>query len=153
MYNYTVGEFARHEFTHLSFLMAENILKTENVVRSKLCKSNWNSAWNHTFPVFTLTYYMCENLHYESVYFKELPNDQEYYWPTIYRAEAAVVSTITSSLIAIPFLYMGMLIKSYVLLSPRRVDALGVIKNILHKMDHSIHIYKGDTYIECFCSK
>ena len=43
---------------------------------------------------------MCENLHYESVYFEELHNDQEYYWPgywpTIYRAGAAVVSTITS---------------------------------------------------------
>ena len=38
---------------------------------------------------------MCENLHYESVYFKELHNKQEYYWPTIYRAGAAVVSTIT----------------------------------------------------------
>ena len=39
---------------------------------------------------------MCENLHYQSVYFKELHNQQEYYWPTIYRTEAAVVSTITS---------------------------------------------------------
>ena len=39
---------------------------------------------------------MCENLPYESVYFKELQNEQEYYWPTIYRAGAAVVSTITS---------------------------------------------------------
>ena len=42
---------------------------------------------------------MCENVHYESpVYFKELHNEQEYYWPTIYkagcRAGAAVVSTI-----------------------------------------------------------
>ena len=40
---------------------------------------------------------MCENLHYESVYFKELHNDQEYYWPTICRAGVAVASTITSS--------------------------------------------------------
>ena len=39
---------------------------------------------------------MCERLHYESVYFKELHNDREYYWPAIYRAEAAVVSNITS---------------------------------------------------------
>ena len=37
---------------------------------------------------------MCENLLYESVYFKELHNEQEYYWPTIYRAGAAEVSTI-----------------------------------------------------------
>ena len=39
---------------------------------------------------------MCENLHCESVYvyFKELHNDQEYYWPTIYRAGEAAVSTI-----------------------------------------------------------
>ena len=41
---------------------------------------------------------MCENLPYESVYFKELHNEQECYWPTIYRAGAAVVSTITSYL-------------------------------------------------------
>ena len=39
---------------------------------------------------------MCENLPYESVYFKELHNEQEYYWPSIYRAGEAVVSTITS---------------------------------------------------------
>ena len=39
---------------------------------------------------------MCENLHYESVYFKELHNQQEHHWPTIYRTGAAVVSTITS---------------------------------------------------------
>ena len=25
---------------------------------------------------------MCENLHYESVYFKDLLKDQEYCWPT-----------------------------------------------------------------------
>ena len=39
---------------------------------------------------------MCEHLYYESVYFKELHQEQEYYWPTIYRAGAAEVSTITS---------------------------------------------------------
>ena len=39
---------------------------------------------------------MCENLRYESVCFKEQHNDQEYYWPTIYRAGKAVVSIITS---------------------------------------------------------
>ena len=39
---------------------------------------------------------MCENLPYESVHFKELHNEQECYWPTIYWAGAAVVSTITS---------------------------------------------------------
>ena len=66
---------------------------------SKLCKLNWNCAWNLAFPVFIspIVWNMCENLHYESVYFKELHSDQEYYWPTIiYRAGAAVVSTITS---------------------------------------------------------
>ena len=53
---------------------------------------------NLAFPVFIspIVWNMCENLHYESVYFKELHNDQEYYWPTIYWAGAAVVSTITS---------------------------------------------------------
>ena len=38
---------------------------------------------------------MCENLLYESLYFKERHNQQEYYWPTIYRTGAVVVSTIT----------------------------------------------------------
>ena len=42
---------------------------------------------------------MCENLHYESVYFEELHNEQEYYCPTIYRAGVTVVSTrITSKI-------------------------------------------------------
>ena len=36
------------------------------------------------------------DIYYESVYFKELHNEQEYYWLTIYRAGAAVVWTITS---------------------------------------------------------
>ena len=64
----------------------------------KLCKSTWNCAWNLAFPVFIspIVWNMCENLHYESVYFKELHNEQEYYWPTIYRVGAAVVTTITS---------------------------------------------------------
>ena len=55
-------------------------------------------AWNLAFPVFIspIVRKMCDNLHYESVYFKELHNQQEYYWPTIYRTGAAVVSTITS---------------------------------------------------------
>ena len=43
---------------------------------------------------------MCENLHYESVCFKELHNAQEYYRPTMYRAGAAVVSAITSVALA-----------------------------------------------------
>ena len=39
---------------------------------------------------------MCKNLH-ESVYFKELHDEQEYYSPTIYRTGAAVVSTTASN--------------------------------------------------------
>ena len=38
--------------------------------------------WNLVFPVFTLTHSVwnvCENLHYELVYFKELHSDQEHY--------------------------------------------------------------------------
>ena len=70
-------------------------------LRRKLCKSSWNCALNLAFPVFIspIVWNMCENLHYESVYFKELHNQQEYYWPTIYRTGAAVVSTITSVLL------------------------------------------------------
>ena len=62
------------------------------------CKSNWTVHGTCAFPVFItpIVWNMCENLHYESVYFKELHNEQEYYWPTIYRAGAAVVSTITN---------------------------------------------------------
>ena len=72
---------------------------------SKLCKSNWNSAWNLACAVFIspIVWNMCENLHYESVYFKELVNEQEYYWPTVYGGGggggwgvAALMSTITS---------------------------------------------------------
>ena len=48
------------------------------------------------FLLSPVVWNMCENLHYKSVYFKELHNDQEYCWPTIYTAGAAVVSTITS---------------------------------------------------------
>ena len=48
-----------------------------------------------------LTYFMeyvwKSSLWIGRVYFKKLPNEQEYYWSTINRAGAAVVSTITSS--------------------------------------------------------
>ena len=37
----------------------------------------------------------------KSVYFKELHNEREYYCPTKYRAGAAVVSTITSTLVCL----------------------------------------------------
>ena len=46
------------------------------------------------FLLSPVVWKMCEKLHYESVYSKELHNGQEYYWPTMYRAGAAVVSTI-----------------------------------------------------------
>ena len=51
---------------------------------SKLFKSNWSCAWNLAFPVFIspIVWNMCENLYYESVYFKDLLKDQEYCWPT-----------------------------------------------------------------------
>ena len=37
---------------------------------------------------------MCENLAYESVYFKEVHKDKEYNWPTSCRAVAAVFLTV-----------------------------------------------------------
>ena len=40
-------------------------------------------------------------MEYNTVYFKELHNEQEYYWSKIYRAGVAVVSTITSLVVAI----------------------------------------------------
>ena len=53
--------------------------------RRLLCDYDWKCAWNLAFPVFIspIVWNMCENLHYESVYFKELHNEQEYYWLTI----------------------------------------------------------------------
>ena len=43
-----------------------------------------------------LLYRICVKIFdHELVYFKELHNDQEYYWPTIYRGGGAVLSTIT----------------------------------------------------------
>ena len=48
------------------------------------------------FLVSPIVWNMCENLQYELVYFKELRSEQEYYWPAIHKAGAALVSTITS---------------------------------------------------------
>ena len=40
-----------------------------------------HGIWNLVFPVFIspIVWNMCENLDYESVYFQELRNEQEYY--------------------------------------------------------------------------
>ena len=87
------------QFLLLLLRDSENDLFSKlRVFWSKLCKTNWISGWNLAYPVFIscIVFNMCENLHYESVYFKELHNDQEYYWPITHRAGAAVVSTITS---------------------------------------------------------
>ena len=58
------------------------------------------------FPVFIspMVWNKCVNLHFELKHFKELHNDQEYNCPTTYRAGAAVVSTITSSVFCNKFL-------------------------------------------------
>ena len=50
----------------------------------------------HCVFISPIVWNMYENLHYKSVYFKELQNESEYHWPTIYRTGAVVVSTITS---------------------------------------------------------
>ena len=50
----------------------------------------------HCVFISPIVWNMYENLHYESVYFKELQNESEYHWPTVYRTGAVVVSTITS---------------------------------------------------------
>ena len=68
---------------------------------SKLCKWNRNCAWNLAFIsciylTYCMEYMWTSSFNYESLYFKELHKEQEYYWPTIYRAGASVVSTITS---------------------------------------------------------
>ena len=51
------------------------------------------------YLTYCMQYDLCENLPYESVYFKELHNEQECYCLTIYRVVAAVVSTITSLIV------------------------------------------------------
>ena len=60
------------------------IFETQNVFRSKLCKSNSNSAWNElAFPVFTLTYLygICVKNFIMNQYLpkRALHNGQEYY--------------------------------------------------------------------------
>ena len=74
-----------------------NIFLWFRINYSRNWESNWMSPCNLAFVFISpIVWNMCENLRYESVYFEELHNDQEYYWPTIYRAGKAVVSTITS---------------------------------------------------------
>ena len=49
------------------------------------------------YLTYCMEYVWKSSLWIGRVYFKKLLNEQEYYWPTINRAGAAVVSTITSS--------------------------------------------------------
>ena len=51
--------------------------------RRKLHIQIWLWPGLLAFPVFIspIVWNICENLHYESVYSKELNNEQEYYWP------------------------------------------------------------------------
>ena len=70
---------------------------------------------------------ICENLHYQSVYFKELHNEQEYYRPTIYRAETAVVSTVTIVL-TVPY---------YTVTLSRRVTSFAIVKIFLKTFEAS----------------
>ena len=83
-----------------SFLIVWNKIfsKLRRMFWSKKCKSNWTSAWNLAFPVFShLLYEISEKIFIMNRYdFKELHNDQEYYWPTTYSSGAALVSTFTS---------------------------------------------------------
>ena len=58
------------------------------------CVSCFSCVFTLTYQTYCMEYR--ENLHCESVYFKELHNDQECYWPTISRAGAAVVLSITT---------------------------------------------------------
>ena len=70
---------------------------------SKLCKSNRNCAWNLAFiSCIYLTYcmeYVWTSSLWIGIFQRAIHNEQEYFWPTIYRAGAAVVSTITSLII------------------------------------------------------
>ena len=68
---------------------------------SKLNKSNWNCAWNlAAFLYLSHLLYgiICVKIFIMNRYISKsyTINEQEYYWPTILRAGAAVVSTTTS---------------------------------------------------------
>ena len=67
----------------LIILETENVLTKAVQIKLKLCVE----------PCVSCIYlpYLCMEY-----VFKELHNQQEYYWPTINRTGAAVVSTITS---------------------------------------------------------
>ena len=54
-----------------------------------------HSCVNQTETVHGTFRFLFDSFDHELVYFKELHNDQEYYWPTIYRGGGAVLSTIT----------------------------------------------------------
>ena len=71
---------------------------------SKLCKSAWISpeSMHGTLRFLFLShilYGICIKIfNYESVYFKELRNDQEYFWPTKVIQGGSALALTTSSL-------------------------------------------------------
>ena len=75
---------------------------------SKLCKSTWNCAWSLAFPVFispiNCMEYVWKSSLWIGIFQRATQRARMRYWPTIYRAGAAVVLTITSLFI---FLYLG----------------------------------------------
>ena len=94
--------------------------------------------WNLAFPVFIspVVWNTCENLHYESLYFKELHNNQEYYWPTIYRAGAAVVSAITSLMVQWPLRSVPIILLGYREMASDRTYFSLIVRNYVSYKTH-----------------
>ena len=80
---------SEREISEIFQPLIKSFLAAQNKIFSKLRMSSDQSCVNRTEIVHVTLHFlfllsptvwnMCENLHYESVYFKELYNDQEYY--------------------------------------------------------------------------
>ena len=75
----------------------------------------------------------------KSVYFKKLHNEQEYYCPTTYRAKAAVVSTITGSIVNTANII------NYNLKVDWNLQTTGVKAKLKFKLDHDSSIIKSSS--------
>ena len=96
---------------------------------------------------------MCENLYYESVYFKELHNDQEYYSPTIYRAGAAEVSLVIM-IIRLWSKWLGFKASQFCLSISLKLDLLSLVLHLIllkEPIFASADIY--DLWMIITCSK
>ena len=78
--SFSRSSFSRSLFSRSSF--SRSLFSRSSFSRSSFSRSSFSRqlAWNLAFPVFIspIVWNVRENLHYESVYFEELHNEQEY---------------------------------------------------------------------------